>query len=528
MDKSLKSFESFTTKAETSKRGQNGAVIYTRVSTKEQADNNASLGTQKKYCEMYAKRRNLNIVEYFGGTHESARSDERKEFQRMLDYVKHKPDVTFIIVYSYDRFSRTGSNVSVITEKLKKLGVYIVSATQEVDASTSSGTFQQDLFFLFSKFDNDIRRDKTVGGMKEKLRRGYVTGSVPFGYDNLNPGRGKNPELVVNKDGELLRKAFMLKYKYDWDNVKIMNVLKKEGFRKNHKNLHDYFHNPLYCGIIVSTLIPGEIIEGKHPPIVSKEVFLHINKVLNDRRKKGQRYAKYSDQLPLKGFVKSETDSTNLTGYLVKNRGNRAYYKNNVKGRKENVSALQLHDQFMDLLNTLALTKEEYKEPIKALMVETFMELQQENMNNCADLETQLAKLDGNLSTIERRFALGEIDRDIYTKFKGEFDKEIEAIQEEISKSSFKLSNIEKAVGKAVDYALKLPVLWASGDIEMKKHIQKMIFPEGLGYNFENGKYRTERVNFFFRQIPALTRVLEDKKMKKGTISDAFSSCVGV
>ena len=29
----------------------NKAVIYTRVSTKEQAENNASLQTQKKYCQ---------------------------------------------------------------------------------------------------------------------------------------------------------------------------------------------------------------------------------------------------------------------------------------------------------------------------------------------------------------------------------------------------------------------------------------------------------------------------------------------
>ena len=33
----------------------NKAVIYTRVSTKEQADNNASLQTQKKYCQAFAK-----------------------------------------------------------------------------------------------------------------------------------------------------------------------------------------------------------------------------------------------------------------------------------------------------------------------------------------------------------------------------------------------------------------------------------------------------------------------------------------
>ena len=55
----------------------NKAVIYTRVSTKEQADNNASLQTQKKYCQAFAIKKALMVMEYFGGTFESAKSDEK-------------------------------------------------------------------------------------------------------------------------------------------------------------------------------------------------------------------------------------------------------------------------------------------------------------------------------------------------------------------------------------------------------------------------------------------------------------------
>ncbi len=33
---------------------------------------------------------------------------------------------------------------------------------------------------------------------------------------------------------------------------------------------------------------------------------------------------------------------------------------------------------------------------------------------------------------------------------------------------------------------------------ESKKRIQKMLFPEGLVYDFKKGEYRTLRVNVFF------------------------------
>jgi DNA invertase Pin-like site-specific DNA recombinase len=75
------------------------------VSTKEQADNNMSLETQRKACEGFANRHVYNILGYFGGTYESAKTDERKEFSHMLSFSKKsKEKVAYIIVYSVDRF----------------------------------------------------------------------------------------------------------------------------------------------------------------------------------------------------------------------------------------------------------------------------------------------------------------------------------------------------------------------------------------------------------------------------------------
>ena len=81
-------------------------VIYTRVSTKEQAEGNLSLETQKKACDLHAAKHAYNIAAYFGGTYESAASDERKEFKRLIEFCKrHKKGNLKIIVYSLDRFS---------------------------------------------------------------------------------------------------------------------------------------------------------------------------------------------------------------------------------------------------------------------------------------------------------------------------------------------------------------------------------------------------------------------------------------
>ena len=72
------------------------AVIYTRVSTREQLTN-LSLSTQRKYCMEYAQRHGYTILREFGGTAESASNDERAQFKAMLEFVKKsKEKVSFM------------------------------------------------------------------------------------------------------------------------------------------------------------------------------------------------------------------------------------------------------------------------------------------------------------------------------------------------------------------------------------------------------------------------------------------------
>jgi site-specific DNA recombinase len=93
-----------------SKRLTNNCVIYTRVSSKRQ-EAGYSLDTQLKDNMEFARKNEYNVLGYFGGTYESASTDERKEFNRMLQFCKRTKDkVTYIIVHMVDRFSRSGAN----------------------------------------------------------------------------------------------------------------------------------------------------------------------------------------------------------------------------------------------------------------------------------------------------------------------------------------------------------------------------------------------------------------------------------
>ena len=83
----------------------NRCVIYTRVSTTHQEDN-TSLSNQAESCLKFAERNGYQIVSEFGGKGESAKTGSaRKEYERMMKFVRKKSNnIRFIVFYSYDRF----------------------------------------------------------------------------------------------------------------------------------------------------------------------------------------------------------------------------------------------------------------------------------------------------------------------------------------------------------------------------------------------------------------------------------------
>src|SRR6185437_15430200 len=85
----------------------NDVWSYTRVSSKEQFDNNSSVERQMEANQLYAKENNYQITENFGGTYESGKSDfTRKEFVRLIEKVESSRKRPYaILVYKMSRFS---------------------------------------------------------------------------------------------------------------------------------------------------------------------------------------------------------------------------------------------------------------------------------------------------------------------------------------------------------------------------------------------------------------------------------------
>ena len=506
----LSIFTQFAPKAPDKFKEGNNAVIYTRVSSADQEDN-TSLASQKKHCENYAQRRALNVVAYFGGTYESAKTDDRKEFNRMLTFVKRSKNINYVIVYSYERFSRSGINgASIADDLLKKYGVVTMAVTQELDPTTPSGSFQQKILFLFGQMDNELRKDKVVTGMTELVIKGHWCWHVPRGYKDLNKGKAVERKIVPNEEGKLIKKAFEWKAYKQMSNTEISKKLKMLGGNFPDKHLNHYLSNPFYCGLITSKLLPGQVFEGKHEPLISKEVFLLANNVIQEKRVHKFEFDKDNENLPLKVFVKCEKCGVGMTGYLVKKKG-LYYYKCRTKGCGVNRSATAMHEIFKKKLSDYYIGKEE-AEIVKVLLEEHMSLFFKSKIEEAKKLKYNLSEIRKKLDTIEERYVIGEIDKTLYEKFKPKYEKEAIKIEQELYDVGNYSSNLEKAVDFAIGLCVNSLKMWNESNLLQKQVFQNLLFPEGIYYNRENDRVRTTRVNSFFSLIPEIARVTKEHK----------------
>lgn len=474
-------------------------VIYTRVSSKEQMDTNQSLEWQKKYCEEYAIKNKLNIKGYFGGTYESAKSDERKEFNRMLKFVKaSKEEITYILVYSLDRFSRTGDSAIYIASELKKVGVNIMAVTQPIDTNSHAGALQQNIQFIFSKYDNDLRRQKTIDGMREKLLRGEWIGVAPKGYSYVKGAEKQT--IIINEQGELVRQAFEWRANgmtYD----QIVEKLAAYGMKLPKQTLTDTFRNPFYCGYLSHNLLNGELAKGKHPALISEELFFRVNEL---KKTEGFKCNKVNDNLPLRVFVKDAETGVPFTGYLVRKKG-LYYYKVNKIGIHVNRSVKIMHSKFQELLSQYEVNPA-YLEPLKAQLGYTWENLTESNTSDKKGLSLQLHSAEEEFKVLRKRHALGQVSLDVYTEFGEEMEKKIKAISEELAKLEQNLSNPKDLINYTCKMACNLTKMWDCGDFYQKQMLQNTMFPAGLGYDAKIEHYRTTEVNCVFSLISGLSK----------------------
>lgn len=157
------------------------------------------------------------------------------------------------------------------------------------------------------------------------------------------------------------------------------------------------------------------------------------------------------DELPLKVFCRDVATGSPFTGYLNKQK-NLHYYKGRDKGVQVSVSAKNLNNQFLVLLQGFEF-RDEYAGCLQEKLREKLSAyFQQQTLDEQVNRK-RIKELEGMIEGLEDRFVLNEISREQYDKYAGKYRSEIQRLQEEMGQHRNISSNLEKAIKKGMNIA---------------------------------------------------------------------------
>lgn len=270
------------------------AVVYVRVSSKEQEDEGFSIPAQVKLLHDYAVGHAFEITREFRDV-ETAKAAGRAQFQEMVEFLRKNREVGVVLVEKTDRLYRNFRDYVTLEEL--GLEIHLVKENEVLSKdSRSHAKLVHAIKVVLAKNYIDNLSEEIRKGMNEKAAQGIWPSFAPLGYRNVEGAHGKR---IIASDPEmapLIGRLFDLYATGSYSLKEITHAMKREGlcFRRSKAGMpratvHKILRNPVYYG---DMSWKGRLYRGVHEPIVSRELWDRVQAVLDGRFAKRTRKGK--------------------------------------------------------------------------------------------------------------------------------------------------------------------------------------------------------------------------------------------
>jgi site-specific DNA recombinase len=478
------------------------AVIYCRVSTSEQAQN-LSLSTQERLCREYCGREDLRVARVFIERGESAKTINRPEFLELISFCRQqKGRLHAVVVHSLTRFSRNTADHHTVRGLLAGFGIRLHSATERIDDSPM-GRFVETMLAGMAQFDNDVRAERTVVGMREAIGRGRWVWKAPLGYRNsrnrLAPSLIPDPESAP-----LVRQAFELYAEHWRDRRSLLDTLESLGLRTTRgraltaQSLHNLLRNPVYTGRIRSSM--GDEQTGDFEPLVPESLFLRVQSRLLGKTSTPETKRRDHPNFPLRRFVRCGVCRTPFTGSSPRGRSKTyAYYT--CRRHCPGICAPKtlLEGQFIDLLESLQ-PKAEYLKLFRAVVLDCWSDQLKASRDIVARLDTRVEDLERQIRKFHQAFVIEKsIDSESYQEMRDRLRGELTVVKIERSEARIEETDVEGILAFAEHMIGNAAALWINASAADRLALQRAFFPEGL--EWDGTGFRTPVTCLAFSQM---------------------------
>lgn len=189
-------------------------VVYARYSSHNQ--NEQSIEGQLEYCRNYAKQHNYKITNEYIDRAQSGTNDDRPQFLQMIED-SNKKLFEGVLVYQLDRFARNRYDSAIYKRTLKKNGVRVFSARENINDDASGVLMESVLEGMAEYFSVELGQ-KVKRGMKINADNCYYNGGlVPLGYKLIDVD-----SRITDANGRIVKKK---KYAIDEDTAPVVKKI---------------------------------------------------------------------------------------------------------------------------------------------------------------------------------------------------------------------------------------------------------------------------------------------------------------
>lgn len=511
------------------------ALVYCRVSTEEQAqDGRHSLKTQQTLCEKSiadSSKYELAKSGVFIDAGKTATNMNRAGLQDLLIRVQEDKTIRAVFVLDTDRLARNVNDHTTIKALLKKYNVALVSISQPGIEDTPEGNFMDTIIAGVNQLQSQITSRKTIKSMEQRFSEGWWITRATVGYLNVGEPSNDNRRIIIVDEtkGPLIVELFSKYSTGAYSMMELRDELFKKGLtsgsggRLGVANMFKIIRNPFYYGLMTWR---GLEKFGKHPPLISKDLFDRCQQVCNDHNHHSCRRRKYD--FLLRGYLISATSGLRFIGekHLKKEK---SYYRPYLSS-KNKPGTIPEADKSVRIVDIETAVQEQFEgiqfssEFIDKLLerIQFMYELKKNDVTKEKKKILSIrSSAEQKLSVAEEKLISGTLDDGDFTRIKNRQREVLENCDEEIAKlersKNIKVDVIQQVIhlAKNIGGAYKvappelkrvyLSLFWDRFEIDNRKLVQAVPSPiiEALmatGTIHLNNKYKSIPASKMFAQ----------------------------
>ncbi len=507
------------------------AIIWTRVSTKEQDDEGVSLEMQMDKAQEFCKSKGLTIIESLKVV-ESASTRKRPQFDQLIELLSKQKETVALVCYATDRLSRrmeSAAKIADLATDNKIVGHFI---REHLVLDARSDNFSYMINSVLACRETQVLAIRVIHTFDKKRSKATICGPAPVGYINVPRNKKIDPDPILEIDkvkGSAVTKLFEEYSTGLYSMYKMVERSFKRGLTTTRGNkkpivsmIERILSNPFYYGIMRSerydmqmvhnypTLTTKKIFDkcqevrqGKRSAktkVVTKTEFLYSGlikchhcgctyspevKTKRVKRKDGDGDNKFQTVVVSNSDNKSDVINTELVNSIDKSDDNLYYTKEYIylrpsKGKGKCKHCYHINSNIVDhqidvIMNSIYIPKE-LVEQMKSFVQSQLKQNSEYRVSQLDDMDKAIKDNKSKLDDLDDKFTEDKISSDNYERLSLKLKQKSIELEEERKSLLQNNSDVREIMIDAFRIASNVGSLYKSSRIDKKRQILNLLF----------------------------------------------------